>query len=68
MYMCNPILQAVEGIVDHHADNGAYPDVTGDQRKIAFDKGNPLVASACSLVVEKVRDISSIYGVHPFLP
>lgn len=54
--------QGVSEIVDHHKDLGSYPWVKGSQRVIAFavedgsNDGKALVASACSLVVEKVRE------------
>ena len=39
-------------IIDHHEDQGLYPD--SDPRVIAYEEGNALVASACTLVAERM--------------
>jgi exopolyphosphatase len=42
-------------IVDHHQDEGEYADTcTGASRAIAFADGRALVASACTLVAERL--------------
>jgi exopolyphosphatase len=46
-------LRVVE-IVDHHVDEQLYLD-TVTNRNIAFDQGQALVASACTLVVEQIQ-------------
>jgi exopolyphosphatase len=48
-------LRVVE-IVDHHVDEQLYLD-TVTNRNIAFDQGQALVASACTLVVEQIRNV-----------
>jgi len=43
-------------IVDHHQDQGQYLDTcSGDARNIAFAGGRASVASACTLVAERLR-------------
>ncbi len=48
----------VKEIVDHHIDNGAYAQVQGANRNIAFDEssGRATAGSACTLVAEKFLD------------
>ena len=46
----------VEEIVDHHVDEGKYQKTcTGKRRNIAFRDGQPLVASTCTLVAERLQ-------------
>lgn len=46
----------VRGIVDHHVDEGKYLETcAGNHRNIAFRDGKPLVASASTLVAERLR-------------
>lgn len=46
----------VSEIVDHHEDVGKYLDsCNGTERTIGFAKGRALVASACTLVAERLR-------------
>ena len=43
-------------IVDHHEDHGQYLNTcSGNARNIAFADGRALVASACTLVAERLR-------------
>jgi exopolyphosphatase len=48
-------LRVVE-IVDHHVDEQLYLN-TVTNRNIAFDQGQALVASACTLVVEQMQNV-----------
>jgi hypothetical protein len=42
-------------IIDHHADMGLYPWVNGEARLIAYNEGQALVGSTCTLIAQKVR-------------
>ncbi|CEG37274.1 hypothetical protein F443_20055 [Plasmopara halstedii] len=55
--------QVVE-IVDHHSDQGQHLDAK--KREVAFANGNALVASTCTLVVERMIKIKSD-DVHKLL-
>ncbi|KAL4124344.1 hypothetical protein PRIC2_007942 [Phytophthora ramorum] len=55
-------LQVVE-IVDHHSDLGHH---LGAEREVAFADGNALVASTCTLVAERLKDVES-HDVHQLL-
>ncbi|GMF25060.1 unnamed protein product [Phytophthora lilii] len=56
-------LQVVE-IVDHHSDLGQHLDA--EEREVAFADGNALVASTCTLVAERLKDVES-HHVHKLL-
>lgn len=49
--------ECVRAIIDHHADSGHHPQVTGDLRQISFDpiarKG---VGSTCTLIADILRE------------
>jgi len=50
----------VTEIVDHHHDTGYYLDTcNGTSRNIAFSDGKALVASACTLVAERLHEVCS---------
>ncbi|ETM01232.1 hypothetical protein L917_02169 [Phytophthora nicotianae] len=55
-------LQVVE-IVDHHSDLGQHLNA---KREVAFADGNALVASTCTLVAEKLKEMES-HEVHKLL-
>jgi exopolyphosphatase len=49
---------SVVEIVDHHEDEGLYLDTcSGAARNIAFSGGEALVASACTLVAERLEEL-----------
>ncbi|KAH7480060.1 Exopolyphosphatase PRUNE1 [Phytophthora ramorum] len=50
-------------IVDHHSDLGHH---LGAEREVAFADGNALVASTCTLVAERLKDVES-HDVHQLL-
>ncbi|CAH0481115.1 unnamed protein product [Peronospora belbahrii] len=47
-------MQVVE-IIDHHCDLGQHIDA--EKREIAFADGNALVASTCTLVAERLKEV-----------
>ncbi|KAE8875648.1 hypothetical protein PF007_g31563 [Phytophthora fragariae] len=56
-------LQVVE-IVDHHSDLGQHLDA--EKREVAFADGNALVASTCTLVAERLKEVAS-HDAHKLL-
>eukprot|EP00644_Phytophthora_capsici_P007195 jgi/Phyca11/506802/fgenesh2_kg.PHYCAscaffold_22_\ len=56
-------LEVVE-IVDHHSDLGQHQDVK--KREVAFADGNALVASTCTLVAERLKEVES-HEAHKLL-
>ncbi|ETP03083.1 hypothetical protein F441_19929 [Phytophthora nicotianae CJ01A1] len=56
-------LQVVE-IVDHHSDLGQHLDA--EKREVAFADGNALVASTCTLVAERLKEVAT-HEAHKLL-
>ncbi|KAK1930057.1 Exopolyphosphatase PRUNE1 [Phytophthora citrophthora] len=56
-------LEVVE-IVDHHSDLGQHLDVK--KREVAFADGNALVASTCTLVAERLKEVEN-HEAHKLL-
>lgn len=54
----SPRHRKVVSIVDHHLDEGHHLENSGKRRNIAFATDAALVASTCTLVVERLREVS----------
>jgi exopolyphosphatase len=62
-----PVSSYIDGILDHHQDQGLYPHLSAERRNVAFDsaKTTALVGSCCTLVVEELLASASARELAP---